>query len=78
MNELQGRIGANIGDEKDGLEMTRCKREACVEQSRKITHMDLLYSREESQVWVVENVIVSVEKPGWKPNCLSVKKSIVW
>ena len=56
------------GDKREGLEITRCKGETCVEQSydflmsRNTPHMDLLPSREESQDCIVENIAVSVKK----------------
>ena len=37
-------------------------------------HVDLLLSAEEIQDCVVKSRAVSVEKPGWNPNCLLDKK----
>ena len=45
--------------------------------SRNTSHMDLLLSREKSQDCAVKSRTVSVEKHGWKPNCLSDKKFCV-
>ena len=42
--------------------------------SRNIAPMDLLLSKEESQDCAVKRWTVSIEKPGWKPNCRPDKK----